>query len=357
MSEQPTRDPVFDLLDTTQRETQDLVGALCQVHLDRVRDLFTRDLHDQMMQVIEGRFSQLELSMRPRMARARLEVARGITQVLNECFARMRRFESDRHWCEAMLDAAGALSRRSAFFSVRGDHLCLQSTRGLDSSVAFPPSEVPYVAAPAFHRVITSGKAASVARTSGELSLPIAALFGGETEAVSLLVPVTTGDRVPGILYVEDAVDPSAIEVVAVMAGAVLEKHLRLFEPVRSTGGELRAVAVVTGDSPHSAAETPEELRIAAPVPPRAEDSVRLSAERFARVSVARLLLANTPAVSEGRRDRRLYTALQQPIEAVRAEYRSRFHGSMDYLHGEMVRTLALNDISLLGRDYPGPVA
>ena len=177
MAEQPTRDPVIELLDSTQRETQDLVGALCQVHLDRVRELFTRDFHDQTMQVIADRFSQLELTLRPRMARARLEVARGITQVLNECFSRMRRFESDRHWCEAMLDAVGALSRRSAFFSVRGDDLCLQSGRSLDPDTTFPPSEVPFVAAPAFHRVITSGKTHSVVRNSNELSLPIAAMF------------------------------------------------------------------------------------------------------------------------------------------------------------------------------------
>src|SRR3974390_2883769 len=132
MPEQPTRDPVIDLLDTTQRETRDLVGALFQVQMERLRDLVTRDLHDQTVRLIESRFSQLELTMRPRMARARLEVARGVTQVLNECFARMRRFESDRQWCEATLDAAGALSRRCAFFSVRGDDICLQGARGLE---------------------------------------------------------------------------------------------------------------------------------------------------------------------------------------------------------------------------------
>ncbi len=357
MPEQPTRDPVFDLLDTTQRETQDLVSALCQVHLDRVRDLVIRDLHDQMMLVIEGRFSQLELSMRPRMARARLEVARGITQVLNECFARMRRFESDRTWCEAMLDATGALSRRSAFFSVRGSDLCLQSTRGVDNVTQFPPSEVPFASAPAFHRVITSGKSITVARTGAELSLPIAAMFGSEAEATALLVAVTTGDHVPGVLYVEDAVDASAIEVVAVMAGAVLEKHLRLFEPVRSTGGPVRNVSVRAGDGAGSSHAEPDILQIAAPAPPRTEDPDKLAAQRFARVEVARLLLAHTPTVSEGRRHRRLYLALQAEIDAVRAQYRPRFHGMRDYLGAEIVRTLALNDVTLLGREYPGPVA
>jgi hypothetical protein len=356
MAEQPTRDPVIDLLASTQRETQDLVGALCQVHLERVRELFARDLHDQMMQVIADRFSQLELTLRPRMARARLEVARGITQVLNECFTRMRRFESDRSWCEAMLDAVGALSRRSAFFSVRGDDLCLQSGRSLDPETKFPPSEVPYAAAPAFHRVITSGKTHSIIRNSTELSIPIAAMFGSDSDARALLVPVTTGDRVPGVLYVEDPVDPSAVEVVAVMAGAVLEKHLRLFESVRSTGGPVRTVAVNPNDAAQPSVEGPEELEISAAAPPRARNPLQLEAERFARVEVARLLLAHTPAVSEGRRDRKLYRALHDDIDGVRAKYQARFHGVRDYLHGELVRTLALNDVSLLGTDYPGPI-
>ena len=357
MSDPPTRDPVIDLLETTQRETQDLVGALCQVHLDRVRDLFTRDVREQMMQVLTDRFAQLELAMRPRMARARLEVARGITQVLNECFTRMRRFESDRNWCEAMLDAVGALSRRSAFFSVRGDDLCLQSGRSLDPNMTFPPSEVPCAAAPAFHRVITSGKTHSVARNANELSLPIAAMFGDDADARALLVPITAADRVPGVLYVEDPVDPSAIEVVAVMAGAILEKHLRPFEPLRSPGGAVRTVAVKSGDTPQPPQEKPGDQEIVVPVPPRAEDPVQLEAERFARVEVARLLLAHTQEVSEGRRNRKLYSMLRTDIEALRTTYRGRFSGVGDYLHGEMVRTLALNDVSLLGRDYPGPAA
>jgi hypothetical protein len=358
MAEQPTRDPVIDLLDTTQRETQELVGALFQVQMERLRDMVTRDLRDQTVRLIESRFSQLELTLRPRMARARLEVARGVTQVLNECFSRMRRFESDRHWCEAMLDAAGAMSRRCAFFSVRGDDLCLQGARGLENNISFPPSEVPYVAAPAFHRVITSARTLSVARSAAELSLPIAAMFGSDHEARALLVPISTADRVPGVLYAEDPVDPSAIEVVALVAGAVLEKHLRLFEPVRSTGGPIRSVAVQSGDSP-PLPEEPRELELAAPAPPPAGDvnPARFEAERFARVAVARLLLEKTATISEGRRHRNLYARLRTELDLMRNRYRGRFEGTGDFLHSEMVRTLALNDTSLLGREYPGPLA
>src|SRR6476469_3597956 len=102
MSDQPASDPVIDLLAITQRETQDLVTGLCKVHVDRIRDVVERDLHDPILRVVEERFAQLEAAMRPRLARARLDVARELTQVLSECFLRMRSFESDRHWCEAM---------------------------------------------------------------------------------------------------------------------------------------------------------------------------------------------------------------------------------------------------------------
>ena len=91
--------------------------------------------------------------------------------------------------------------------------------------------------------------------------------------------------------------------------------------------------------------------------PPRAEDPDGLAAQRFARVEVARLLLANTSAVTEGRRDRRVYLALKAEIDALLAQYRARFQGMRDHLGAEIVRTLALNDAALLGREYPGPIA
>ncbi|MDQ6741260.1 MAG: hypothetical protein M3021_13100, partial [Actinomycetota bacterium] len=150
-------------------------------------------------------------------------------------------------------------------------------------------------------------------------------------------------------IYAEDAVDTTAIELVAVMAGAVLENHLRLFEPVRSMGGPVRAVAVSTSGSPPL--EMPEAIPSLAP--PRALDPMQSAARRYVRSEVARLLLEHTSAVTRGRREGNLYAALRSEIDATREKYRSRFGSGEDYLDAELVRTLALNDPSLLGRDYP----
>jgi hypothetical protein len=354
MSEQPARDPVLDLLDTTQRETQDLVTAICQVHTDRVRDLLSRDLRGQVMQIIDERFSQLELALRPRMARARLEVARGITQVLSDCFTRMRRFDSDRHWCEALLDATAAMSRRSAFFSLRSEKLCFQGARGLDAAIAAPMEEVPYRTALGFARAIDTGEIHTVARTEAELSAAVTRLFGEDREGRALLVPLTVeGERAPGVIYCEDPVDPTAIQSIATVAAAVLEKHLRLLEPVArpsSAPGVVRAVPL-TPDAPPVAVNP-------AHTAPRAEppaDPAAAPARRFAQVAVARLMLKHESAIAQGRSSGALYSALREQIDAMRVSYRAKFNGGRDHLHEEMVATLARGDVSLLGKDYPGP--
>ena len=339
MSEQPTRDPVIDLLDTTQRETQDLVGALCQVHTDRVKDLLTRDLRDQMSQVIMERFSQLELALRPRMARARLEVARGITQVLSDAFTRMRRFESDRHWCDALLDAAGSMSRRSAFFSIRESKLCWQGVRGFSGMLHAPATEVHLKSAPAFDRVAETGTAAQAARSAADLSGPVVEVFGEEPSSRVLLTPVSAEERVLGILYAEDPVDPSAMQAIAAFAGLVLERHLRVIEPARNSAGTVRAAVVVE------------------PGAERSEDPAAARAKRFARVQVARMMLDSEEAVVRGRMSADLYGALRRQIDGVRAAYRAQFNGSRDYLHEEMLRTLARDNPALLGAEYPGPLS
>jgi hypothetical protein len=344
MSEQSTRDPVIDLLDATQRETQELLTAVCQVHTDRIRDLMSRDLREQVLQILDDRFSQLELSLRPRMARDRLEVVRGITQVLNDCFSRMRRFESDRHWCEALLDAAGALSRRSAFFSVRAGKLCFQGWRGEETNPALPPPEIPCESALAFARAIGAGEPVFAARSAADLSAGVAGLFGDNPEVRVLLTPVTAESQAVGVIYAEEPVDASAIEAIAVMAGAVLEKHEHILEPVRAQAGNARPVTII--------APEPE-----LPSPAAVDDPSAVRARRFAKVEVARMLLAHQDAIARGRTNGNLYAALREQMDAAWRDYRARFNGAPDYLHDEILNTLARNNASLLGRDYPGPLS
>ncbi len=88
--------------------------------------------------------------------------------------------------------------------------------------------------------------------------------------------------------------------------------------------------------------------------------AAELSAQRFAKVKIAEIQLYQAPAVKAGRASRDLYGSLRPHIDAARQAFQQRFltpgHEIADYLHSELVRTLANDDVSLLGPGYPGPL-
>ena len=88
--------------------------------------------------------------------------------------------------------------------------------------------------------------------------------------------------------------------------------------------------------------------------------AVHLRAQRFARVQVAEMRLRDGAAVQSGRTRRDLYAALRARIDEARVTFRQSYlapcSSMVDYLHVEMVRTLAHDDSDLLGKDYPGPL-
>ena len=79
------------------------------------------------------------------------------------------------------------------------------------------------------------------------------------------------------------------------------------------------------------------------------------------RVKVAEIQLYQAPQVKSGRAAHDLYGALGPHIDLARKAFRDRFliplNGVPDYLHQELVKTLANEDAVLLGPSYPGPLA
>jgi hypothetical protein len=70
--------------------------------------------------------------------------------------------------------------------------------------------------------------------------------------------------------------------------------------------------------------------------------------------------LEEAAAVREGRSRANLYEELRGSIDAARELFHRDFFAAcpsmVDYLHLELVQTLANGDAKLLGRDYPGPM-
>lgn len=325
---------VPELVAGAEREAAERVSAVWQRHVDQLRAA-SEEGRDELQRKFQAQFRELANSLQARIAQERLEIVTVLMQSLGECFARMRRYESDWKWCEALLDAAATISRRTAFFSIRGRSLCFQGARGLPAQNRTAPVEAPLEAAPSFFAVWQRSAPVEVRPDPSHLSKAIANLFGEPGERRALLMPVLTMQQTAGILFTEGAVDRAAVEAVAAFAGATFEMHLRDQDALQ-------------GRPAHG---TDTALKDALDQP------AVLAARRFARVTVARLLIENGEAVRRGRASKNLYDALKSEIDGARCAYEERFPGAADYLHSEVVRTLAQDDPAVLGRQYPGPLS
>jgi hypothetical protein len=140
-------------------------------------------------------------------------------------------------------------------------------------------------------------------------------------------------------------------------------------EPLPAAAREPFAAPVLEPPPP---ATPPVAEQSAAPPPPvaagfdlsslsEADQKSHKDAKRFAKLLISEIELYNKPKVSDGRKNKDLYKRLKSDIDRSRQTFEKRFGKTVgkqfDYFHDELVRTLAGNDPSLLGADYPGPSA
>ena len=130
------------------------------------------------------------------------------------------------------------------------------------------------------------------------------------------------------------------------------------------------STAVEEKSAPLPAAETQVEAPPPpAPVPTPAdvsqlseeEQKYHKDAKRFAKLLVSEIDLYNKTKVADGRKNKDLYKRLKSDIERSRLTFQKRFAKTVgkqfDYFHEEIIRTLANNDASLMGPEYPGSSA
>jgi hypothetical protein len=126
--------------------------------------------------------------------------------------------------------------------------------------------------------------------------------------------------------YEAPAVEPAHAEVVSVAAAAAGVDH------AGPAGG-------------HAGAALSEE-----------DADVHRKAQRFARLLVDEIKLYNQAKVAEGRKNKDLYDRLKEDIDKSRATFKKRYGNtvaaSVDYLQAEVVRSLAEDDISVMGPNF-----
>jgi hypothetical protein len=211
----------------------------------------------------------------------------------------------------------------------------------------------------------------------GGISAPAEAVEA-EPEPVEAVVEEPVHEAPVETVEAEPAEAPAGGEVTPVAAGPEAFPAPVLGEtiPVEEAPPPPPPPAAPPVEEPVVAAPPIEEPVVAPPPPPppapaapavgfdlsqlsEADQRIHRDAKRFAKLLVSEIELYNKTKVTEGRKSSDLYKRLRSDIDRSRQTYEKRFGKTVtkqyDYFHEELVKTLAGNDSSLLGPDYPGP--
>jgi hypothetical protein len=298
-----------------------------------------------LRQILEKRFSQLSLEVDSLFAEARDGARRELADQLNQAVRRIRQAADLDELGATLLDAAGAFSSGAAWFHISAEAAKGEGIRGVpeEEAEAFHALEIPLSSAAALAGAVESRDPVIAATTPREVSEDLAKLLGHPPDGRVSIFPVVVRDRVAALLYAWGSVQGPAVELLTQVVAAA---WAAMSEPA--------APELVTIEpAPPQPGSAWDRL-------PAEEQQIHLRAQRFARVRVAEMRLFHADAVQAGRAGRNLYGALRKSIDVAREAFRLSFFAPcssmVDYLHLELVRTLANDDPDLLGNNYPGPM-
>ncbi len=298
----------------------------------------------------------------------------------------------------ALLDAGGSFASRIALFVVKAGAAAGWQGRGLGEDDAVKDFGLDMTAGPVAHayqhRVVTPANIA-------EMDQRFVLQFGGPENEQILLLPLVLKEKVAALLYADGGanglLDAASLEVLVMAAGAWLEVASLRKQVQKDTvdaGASMERppvaapVQTVSSFSDPFAAHAPKHVAPkAAPEPEPAEvvevahaasasaaasapaaaadpfagmspedaDTHR-KAQRFARLLVDEIKLYNQAKVAEGRRNKDVYDRLKEDIEKSRATFQKRYGNTAaatgDYFQKEVVRSLAEDDMSVMGANF-----
>jgi hypothetical protein len=294
----------------------------------------------------------------------------------------------------ALLDAGSEYCSRIALFVVKAGAATGWQARGFADDDLVKDSALDLSAGPAsnaYHnRVATPGNIAEMGDSFDER-------FGRPVNEQVLALPLVLKDKVAALVYADGGdsgkLESDALELVVMATSAWLEViSLRKSSVPRDdheASGAVQPIPPVQTVSSFSdpfASHTPKHIapQVIDPAPaaevvevaavhaasaaapatatdplaglsPEDADTHR-KAQRFARLLVDEIKLYNQAKVAEGRRNKDLYDRLKEDIDKSRGTFQKRYGGTIaanaDYFHAELVRSLAEDDLSVMGANF-----
>jgi hypothetical protein len=296
-------------------------------------------------------------------------VRRATAESLNQTLRLLRRAPAQAPALQLLADGSAPYASGAVVLLLENGHARSLGVRGItvENGFAFSLDE-----AAAIEAAIHSKDPVVALADEREISPPLAAAFasgqgdGSETgeDRKVYLFPVVARQNVVAMLVASGQVASAPLELLCEAAGMKIETLITEaggLTPLKSPPELVNSELVQIGATSLAAPSTP-------PAPERrtwdelsAEDQrLHLQAQRTVRVRVAEIRLYHADALRKGVFDGNIYEALRSEIDAARADFLqtflSRSPTMVDYLHLEVLRSLAHDDDRLLGPDYPGPM-
>jgi len=366
-----------DPIRAQQELARDQIAAAWQLHTEQIQERLESGWREHVERVLNERLAAISAAaaeeierrvserLNEEVEKRREHILRSVTERLNQCVRRIERAEDSTEWADALLDGAKGFAANVALFATLGGELKHEGHRFEPAGeIPLTPLDgfcVPVDQVPVAGSLCESLDTVIAMADSSELGEPLAtALDAGEGRRVCL-VPVVAGrasnsKRAVAILVAWDGsepVDANVLELLCAFAGAALDTASDHRQSLPGAGKVVNIVPVQAVPGPGPAAAS------AMAGMSRDEQELHSKAQRFARVRVAEMRLYQPEQVRRGREQSCLYVALRGEMDRSRAQFKHEFmpaESMVDYFHLEIVRTLANDDESLLGPEYPGPL-
>jgi hypothetical protein len=207
--------------------------------------------------------------------------------------------------------------------------------------------------------------------------------FGAPADGKIAVLPLLLKDKISALIYADGgtqagALDSAALDVLVRATGTWLEVISQRKQAQKDGPPESEMHAAPPANDPFAShaplhttkahlAESEPAIAMSAAAASggspagmsglSAEDAeIHRKAQRFSRLLMDEIKLYNQAKVAEGRKHKDLYDRLQEDIEKSRATYLKRYGNtaaaSGDYFNQELIRSLAEDDVSLLGKNF-----
>ena len=323
--------------------------------LDELSAQFHSDLQDALAQELASALASERAGFRRQLAQACDDARRSRAEQLNQALRRQRHAAGREQVLQFLLESCAPLVDKAVVLLFENNQARAIVMKGLPGGAepAFAIPVFPISDAKAVVSAIESLDPVVALGSPEEISAVLANAFRSEAGpaddyAKAYLFPLVARQNVVGVLIASGDVDQAPVELLCEAAAMRIEglQHEVALQRVSAPGPDVTR-------RPSNGINSWHDL-------PLEEQTIHLQAQRMARVRVAEMRLDQEDALRTGTAVSDIYGALQTPIDTARRQFLQTFIARsptmVDYLHLEILRTLANDDDRLLGTSYPGPM-